>query len=72
MAGGYPAKMAIKKNKYMEEWNGKREITEKDFEIRIGDVPTFLFYGILFPFFIYTGSRSEFLDGDDRRYHRLI
>ena len=27
MAGAYPASMACKKNKFIEEWNGQREIT---------------------------------------------
>jgi hypothetical protein len=33
MAGAYPADMACKKNKFIEEWNGQREITEKRFVV---------------------------------------
>jgi DNA replicative helicase MCM subunit Mcm2 (Cdc46/Mcm family) len=32
MAGGpYPANLGVKKNKFVKEWNGRREITEKSF-----------------------------------------
>lgn len=72
MAGGFPANMAVKKNKYMEEWNGKREITEKTFEIKSNDVGTFLMYAVLIPYGIYTWSRSEFKSGNDRRYQDIF
>lgn len=39
MAGAFPASMTVKKNKYMEEWNGKREITEKTFGVDFGGAP---------------------------------
>lgn len=72
MAGGFPARMAVKKNKFVEEWNGKREITEKTFGIEFGDVPTFLFTIVIFPYAIYTWTRTEFLNKGDRRYKDLV
>ena len=73
MAGAYPGSMAVKKNKYMEEWNGKREITEKTFGIEFSDVPTFLTYLVIFPVVIYTWTRSEFINkNDDPRYKDLV
>lgn len=71
-AGGYPADMAVKKNKFMEEWNGKREITEKTFEVGSDNaVSIFIFLGLV-PYGIYTWSRSEFLNGTDRRYKDIV
>lgn len=72
MAGAYPADMACKKNKYIEEWNGQREITEKSFSVGFADVPTLFIFGILIPYGMYTWSRSEFLSGTDRRYKDIL
>ncbi|GAX27028.1 hypothetical protein FisN_9Lh344 [Fistulifera solaris] len=72
MAGGFPANMAVKKNKFMEEWNGKREITEKSFEVNFANIPTLVMTLLVVPYGIYTWSRSEFLNGsDDPRYKDL-
>ena len=67
-AGGFPARMAVKKNKFIEEWNGKREITEKTFAMDFGDVPTFLLMIVIFPYGVYTWTRSEFLNRGDPRF----
>lgn len=64
--------MAVKKNKFMEEWNGQREITEKTFALEYGDVPTFLALLVIFPYGVYTWSRSEVLSKGDRRYQDLV
>lgn len=64
--------MAVRKNKFIEEWNGQREITEKSFSIGPAEVPTFVIYLLLVPYGIYTWSRSEFLNRDDRRYHDVV
>ena len=72
MAGGYPADMAVKKNKFMEEWNGKREITEKTFKVGSEELPTFVITVLLIPYGIYTWTRSEFLNGTDRRYKDVV
>lgn len=64
--------MAVKKNKYIEEWNGKREITEKTFRMDYGDVPTFVMTILVIPYGIYTWSRSELLNSGDRRYEKLV
>jgi hypothetical protein len=68
MAGAFPSKYAVKKNIFIEEWNGKREITEKSFEMGYAQVPTFIIYCLVFPYGIYTLTRTEFLKGTDRRY----
>ena len=71
-AGGFPARMAVQKNKFVEEWNGQREITEKTFSFEFADVPKFLLGLVLFPYGIYTWTRSEFISKGDRRYKDLV
>jgi hypothetical protein len=65
---GFPARYGVKKNKFVEEWNGKREITEKTFAVEFSSVPTLVLYLMLFPFGVYTLSRSELKSRGDRRY----
>jgi len=67
MAGGDP-NMAVKKNKFIEEWNGRREITTESFELNFKDVPKFLMWIVIFPYSIYTAARTEFLASGERRY----
>jgi len=74
MAGGagYPPNMAARKNKYMEEWNGRREITTQSFEFNFSDVPTFLIWVVLFPYGVYTVARVDMLNSGERRYKDLF
>jgi hypothetical protein len=76
MAGAFPARMAVKKNPFVEEWNGKREITEKTFKVGFAEVPTLVFYLMVLPYGAYAWSRAEFLNrvkgGDDPRYKELF
>ncbi len=72
MAGGFPANMAVKKNKFVEEWNGKREMTEKTFAVNFADIPKLLMTLFVVPYGIYTWSRSEFVNAaNDDRYKEL-
>jgi hypothetical protein len=64
--------MAVKKNKFMEEWNGKREITEKTFTVDFDGAPILVLYLMIIPYGIYTWTRSEFLSGGDRRYKEIV
>jgi len=72
MAGGYPANMAVKKNKFVEEWNGKREITEKTFSVELDNAPILIFYLMVVPYGIYAWSRGEFISRGDRRYKEMV
>lgn len=76
MAGRFPADMPVKKNIYMEEWNGMREITEKIFEVNFENAPVSILYAILFPYAVYTLTRDEFLaraeSEDDPRFKHVI
>jgi hypothetical protein len=72
MAGGYPADMAVKKNKFIEEWNGKREITERSFVLDSAGAPILVIFLMVIPYGIYTLARSEFLKKGDRRYKNIL
>lgn len=72
MAGAFPARMAVKKNKFIEEWNGKREITNLDFELDAAGLSTFFVFVVFIPYGMYTWSRAELLGRGDRRYQKLV
>ena len=52
----------------MEEWNGKREVSDKIFEFDSNAVPTFVFGLIVFPVGLYYMARWEFQKRDPRRF----
>ncbi|KAI2490653.1 hypothetical protein MHU86_23924 [Fragilaria crotonensis] len=72
MAGGFPSKLKVKKNKYVEEWNGKREITEKSFKMDQEKLPTVLVTLVFIPLGIYTLIRAEMATTGDRRYKNVF
>lgn len=73
MAGGpIPARYKVKKNKYVEEWNGKREITEKSFTVDETMAANLLFYVVVLPYGVYTLTRAEFQSKGDRRYKDCV
>lgn len=72
MAGGFDPKMAVKKNKYLEEWNGKREITEKSFSVNENNMHLLFLWVLLFPYGVYTWTRSEFLNRGERHYKDIV
>jgi len=51
--------MDVKKNKFVEEWNGRREITEKAFEYTPKATVTLLLTMVAFPAFVYGLCKSE-------------
>ena len=72
MAGGFPANMKVKKNISLEEWNGKREITEQTFEMNFQGAPIFLITLVFVPGFTYFATRTELLRKDDTRFFNDI
>jgi len=69
MAGGpYPANLGVKKNKFIEEWNGRREITEKSFNASGKNVPWIIFLGVFFPYGVYAITKDELKKTGGRRY----
>jgi len=53
---------------YVEEWNGRREITEKSFRVTGKTLPSILMLGVVFPFAVYAVCRSELEKTGGRRY----
>ena len=72
MGGGpFPYGLNVKKNKFVEEWNGRREITEKSFSASADNVATILFYCVVIPYGIYSLGRSELSKTGGRRYKEM-
>lgn len=73
MAGGpIPASYSVKKNKFVEEWNGRREITERSFKATHETVLSLVFCVLVLPFGVYSLTRGEFHSKGDRRYKDCI
>eukprot|EP00934_Nitzschia_sp_Nitz4_P004954 Nitzschia sp. Nitz4//scaffold41_size133979//8362//8765//NITZ4_003326-RA/size133979-snap-gene-0.96-mRNA-1//1//CDS//3329551407//4944//frame0 len=73
MAGGpisYSYK--VKKNGFIEEWNGKREITERTFEATYQNTLGILFCVVVIPYGVYSLTRAEFQSKGDRRYKDCV
>mmetsp|Transcript_15173 Transcript_15173/g.30888 ORF Transcript_15173/g.30888 Transcript_15173/m.30888 type:complete len:101 (+) Transcript_15173:32-334(+) len=68
--GPFTDAMHVKKNKYVEEWNGRREITEKAFEVGPDNLPAIFFCVFVFPFTVYTFTRRELIIKGDPRYKK--
>lgn len=51
--------MDVKKNVHVEEWNGKREITEKTFEFDSKSVPWLIGTMFVFPAFVWYWTADE-------------
>lgn len=68
--GPYNDKMHVKKNKFVEEWNGRREITEQTFEVGPKNIIQLLVTCVGFPYFVYHISRTELQTRGDPRFQR--
>jgi len=72
MGGGpYPYNLGVKKNKFIEEWNGRREITEKSFDATSKTVPWILTLCIAVPYGIYAIAKDELSKTGGRRYKEM-
>lgn len=73
MAGGpISANYKVKKNGFIEEWNGRREITERSFEATSSTVLGLVVCVVVLPYGIYSLTRAEFQSKGDRRYKDCI
>ena len=69
MAGGpFPHNLNVKKNKFVEEWNGRREITEQAFKANGKTVPWIVFLTVIVPYGVYSVARDELTKTGGRRY----
>ncbi|TFJ87784.1 hypothetical protein NSK_001131 [Nannochloropsis salina CCMP1776] len=57
----------VEKNYFVEEWNGRREITEKTFKFNSKTVPSLIGLVIVFPGFIYYVMKDEL----KKKYEKL-
>ncbi len=73
MAGGpIPARYKVTKNKFVEEWNGRREITEKIWECDQKMAAQLFLYVVVVPYGFYSLTRGEFQSKGDRRYKDCV
>ncbi|EJK44640.1 hypothetical protein THAOC_36806 [Thalassiosira oceanica] len=68
--GAFTDAMHVKKNPYVEEWNGRREITEKAFEVTQDNLLPLILMCVAFPYGIYHFTRKEMLIKKDPRVVR--
>merc|ERR1712060_469737 len=68
--GPFTDAMHVKKNKFVEEWNGRREITEKAFEVNMDNLPTLILTCVVIPYGIYYFTRKEIMIKGDPRFKR--
>ena len=73
MAGGpIPARYKVTKNKFVEEWNGRREITEKSWECDQKMAAQLFLYCVVVPYGFYSLTRGELQSKGDRRYKDCV
>ena len=57
--GAFSHRMNVKKNKFVEEWNGRREITEQSFELTRKNVPTLILTCLIIPAMVWKAVAFE-------------
>jgi len=58
-SGPFSHKMGAKPNKFAEEWNGRREITELSFNLSRKNVPTLILTCVILPYGVYKATSYE-------------
>jgi len=72
MGGGpFPYGLNVKKNKFVEEWNGRREITEKAFKANRKTVPWIICLTMVVPYAFYAVTKDELRKTGGRRYNEM-
>ena len=73
MGGGvYPYRMNVNKNKFVEEWNGRREMTEKAFFVDGRKVAPLVFYCMVVPFGFYYYTGMELRTTGGRKFKETL
>ena len=73
MGGGpFPYNLNVRKNKFIEEWNGRREITEKSWTASGKNIPWVVFMTIVFPYGTYALFKSELEKTGGPRYKDMV
>mmetsp|Transcript_1523 Transcript_1523/g.2081 ORF Transcript_1523/g.2081 Transcript_1523/m.2081 type:complete len:96 (+) Transcript_1523:37-324(+) len=69
MGGGpFNHEFDVHKSKLVEEWNGRRELTDIVFQVNMGKLPHIFAWLVGFPYFVYWMSKTESKKYDPRRY----
>lgn len=70
--GGFDHKMGVHKNKYIEEWTGRREITEQEFTVNSSNIFSIIMFVIVFPVGVFFGTKAELRQKGGRRYNYVF
>jgi len=65
-------KMGVHKNKMIEEWTGRREITELEFSVNASNIKALFLTCIVFPVGVYFATKSELEQHGGRRYKQVF
>jgi hypothetical protein len=72
MAGGFDHKMGVHKNKYIEEWTGRREITEQAFTVNSSNIISIVMSVVVFPVVVFFATKAELRQKGGRRYNYVF
>jgi hypothetical protein len=72
MAGGFDHKMGFHKNKYIEEWTGRREITEQGFSVNSSNIFSIIMSVVVFPVVVFVATKAELRQKGGRRYNYVF
>jgi hypothetical protein len=72
MAGGFDHNMGVQKNKYIEEWTGRREITEQAFSVNSSNIFSIILFAVVFPVGVFIGTKEELRHKGGRRYNSVF
>eukprot|EP00593_Proboscia_inermis_P004793 CAMPEP_0171322208 /NCGR_PEP_ID=MMETSP0816-20121228/114815_1 /TAXON_ID=420281 /ORGANISM="Proboscia inermis, Strain CCAP1064/1" /LENGTH=68 /DNA_ID=CAMNT_0011820625 /DNA_START=675 /DNA_END=881 /DNA_ORIENTATION=- len=64
--------MGVHKNKYVEEWTGRREITEKAFQVDSSNIKELILMCIIIPVGIFQSVKSELKKTGGRHYDVMM
>ena len=70
--GGFDHRMGVHKNKFVEEWTGRREITEQAFTVNSSNIVSILVFVIGFPVGVYYATKTELRHTGGRRYNNVF
>jgi hypothetical protein len=70
--GGMDHRMGVKKNKLIEEWTGRREITEQAFSVNASNVKALFLTCVVFPVGVFYFTKQELNDQGGRRYKQVF
>eukprot|EP00591_Stephanopyxis_turris_P012190 CAMPEP_0195528094 /NCGR_PEP_ID=MMETSP0794_2-20130614/30089_1 /TAXON_ID=515487 /ORGANISM="Stephanopyxis turris, Strain CCMP 815" /LENGTH=84 /DNA_ID=CAMNT_0040659155 /DNA_START=93 /DNA_END=347 /DNA_ORIENTATION=- len=70
--GGFSHKMGVHKNKMIEEWNGRREITEKAFSVNASNAASAVLWCAVVPVVFYKWTKAELEKTGGEHYRKAF